>query len=51
MIGEIQDRETADIAVRAATTGHLVLVLHTNNAVELPRLIDMGLKTIWLLLL
>ena len=44
MIGEIRDRETADIAVRAATTGHLVFsTLHTNNAAgALPRLIDMG---------
>lgn len=44
MVGEIRDRETADIAVRAATTGHLVLsTLHTNDAAgALPRLIDMG---------
>lgn len=44
MIGEIRDRETADIAVRAATTGHLVFsTLHTNDAAgALLRLIDMG---------
>lgn len=44
MVGEIRDGETADIAVRAATTGHLVFsTLHTNDAAgALPRLIDMG---------
>ena len=44
MVGEIRDEETADIAVHAALTGHLVLsTLHTNNApTALPRLIDMG---------
>lgn len=45
MIGEIRDKETADIAVRAAQTGHLVLsTLHTNNAPEtLIRLLNMGI--------
>ena len=43
MIGEIRDNETADIAMRAAITGHLVLsTLHTNDAVStVARLIDM----------
>ncbi|MEW6425570.1 MAG: ATPase, T2SS/T4P/T4SS family [Bacillota bacterium] len=46
MIGEIRDGETAQIAVRAATTGHLVLSsLHTNDAAgALTRLIDMGVE-------
>jgi len=46
MIGEIRDRETMDIAVRAALTGHLVLsTLHTNDAPStIARLIDMGLE-------
>jgi type IV pilus assembly protein PilB len=46
MVGEIRDSETADIAVRAATTGHLVFsTLHTNDAAgALPRLIDMGVE-------
>jgi type II secretory ATPase GspE/PulE/Tfp pilus assembly ATPase PilB-like protein len=45
MIGEIRDRETAEIAVHAALTGHLVLsTLHTNNVIQAPlRLIDMGI--------
>ena len=45
MIGEIRDRETVDIAIRAAITGHLVLsTIHTNDAVStLSRLIDMGI--------
>ena len=45
MIGEIRDKETAEIAVRAATTGHLVLTtLHTNDAVSsLTRLVEMGI--------
>lgn len=45
MIGEIRDRETADIAIHAALTGHLVLsTLHTNNAASVPlRLMDMGI--------
>ncbi|MBP2653919.1 MAG: epsE [Firmicutes bacterium] len=44
MVGEIRDGETADIAVRAALTGHLVLsTLHTNDAAgAISRLIDMG---------
>ncbi len=46
MIGEIRDRETAEIAVRAAITGHLVLsTLHTNDAPSsILRLIDMGVE-------
>ncbi len=46
MIGEIRDHETADVAVKAALTGHLVLsTLHTNSApATLTRLIDMGLE-------
>ncbi|MEG6616265.1 GspE/PulE family protein [Peptococcaceae bacterium 1198_IL3148] len=46
MIGEIRDRETAEIAIRAASTGHLVLcTLHTNNAADaVTRLIDMGIE-------
>lgn len=45
MLGEIRDRETAEIAVRAAQTGHLVLAtLHTNSVLETPgRLLDMGI--------
>jgi len=44
MVGEIRDQETANIAVNAAMTGHLVLsTLHTNDAPgALPRLLDMG---------
>ena len=46
MIGEIRDLETAEIAVNAALTGHLVFsTLHTNDAPSaVPRLIDIGLK-------
>ncbi|HPT77834.1 MAG TPA: ATPase, T2SS/T4P/T4SS family [Candidatus Atribacteria bacterium] len=46
MLGEIRDSETADIAMRAAITGHLVLsTLHTNDAVSsISRLIDMGIE-------
>lgn len=46
MIGEIRDVETADIAVQASLTGHLVLsTLHTNSAVgSITRLIDMGVE-------
>lgn len=46
MIGEIRDLETAQIAVRASLTGHLVLsTLHTNSAVEsIARLNDMGVE-------
>jgi len=45
MVGEMRDPETAELGVRAAMTGHLVLsTLHTNDAVSVaPRLIDMGL--------
>lgn len=44
MVGEIRDSETAELAVHAALTGHIVLsTLHTNNAVGvIPRLMDMG---------
>lgn len=44
MVGEIRDKETAELAIQAALTGHLVLsTLHTNNALGVvPRLIDMG---------
>ncbi|WPP45008.1 GspE/PulE family protein [Pseudomonas sp. AN-1] len=44
LVGEIRDQETAEIALRAALTGHLVLsTLHTNDALTSPlRLIDMG---------
>ncbi len=46
MVGEIRDRETAAIAVQAATTGHLVLsTLHTNDAAgAVTRMIDMGVE-------
>lgn len=46
MIGEIRDEETADIAIRASITGHLVFsTLHTNDAVgAFTRLIDMGVS-------
>lgn len=46
MVGEIRDRETADLAVQAALTGHLVFsTLHTNNAATtLPRLLDMQIE-------
>lgn len=46
MIGEIRDAETAQIAVQASLTGHLVLAtLHTNDAVSaITRLIDMGIE-------
>lgn len=44
LVGEIRDRETADLAIQAALTGHLVFsTLHTNDASgALPRLLDMG---------
>ena len=44
MVGEIRDKETAQLAIQAALTGHLVLsTLHTNTAIgAVPRLIDMG---------
>jgi type II secretory ATPase GspE/PulE/Tfp pilus assembly ATPase PilB-like protein len=44
MVGEIRDKETAQLAIQAALTGHLVLsTLHTNSAIGVvPRLVDMG---------
>lgn len=46
MIGEIRDKETADIAIKASLTGHMVLgTLHTNSAAAtITRLIDMGVE-------
>lgn len=46
MVGEVRDSETADLAITAALTGHLVLSsLHTNEAAgSFPRLIDMGIE-------
>lgn len=46
MVGEIRDNETAEMAVHAALTGHIVLsTLHTNDAATtLPRLLDMGIE-------
>lgn len=46
MVGEIRDSETAELAIHAALTGHLVLsTLHTNNALgAIPRLVDMGIE-------
>ncbi len=46
MVGEIRDSETAELAIQAAMTGHLVFsTLHTNNAAtSLPRLLDMGVE-------
>src|SRR3990167_1801649 len=46
MVGEIRDRETVDLAINAALTGHLVLsTLHTNSAAgALPRMLDMGVE-------
>ena len=46
LVGEIRDKETAEIAVQAALTGHLVFsTLHTNNAAgAIPRLLDLGVK-------
>jgi len=46
MIGEIRDKETAEMAVHAALTGHVVLsTLHTNDSAgAIPRLIDMGIE-------
>lgn len=48
LVGEVRDLETADIALQAALTGHLVLsTLHTNDAVgAVPRLINLGVKTV-----
>jgi len=47
MVGEIRDRETAQIAIEAALTGHLVFsTLHTNDAISaIPRLVNMGLES------
>jgi len=44
MVGEIRDKETAQLAIQAALTGHLVFsTIHTNNAIgTIPRLVDMG---------
>jgi len=46
MVGEIRDMETAELAIHAALTGHLVFsTLHTNDAIgAIPRLIDMGIE-------
>ncbi|AGY76852.1 GspE/PulE family protein [Clostridium autoethanogenum] len=46
LVGEIRDNETAEISIRSALTGHLVLsTIHTNNAVgTIGRLLDMGVK-------
>ena len=46
MVGEIRDRETAEIAINASLTGHMVFsTLHTNDAAgAFPRLIDMGVE-------
>ncbi len=46
MVGEVRDKETAELAVQAALTGHLVFsTLHTNNAIgAIPRLMDMGME-------
>ncbi len=47
MVGEIRDNETAEVAINAALTGHLVLsTLHTNNAAgSFPRLLDLGVNS------
>lgn len=47
MVGEIRDAETAELAVHAALTGHLMFsTLHTNNAIGVvPRLVDLGIDT------
>jgi len=46
LVGEIRDQETAQLAIRAALTGHLVFsTLHTNTALgAIPRLMDMGIE-------
>lgn len=46
MVGEIRDKATAELSIRAALTGHLVLsTLHTNDAISvIPRLINMGIE-------
>lgn len=45
LVGEIRDKETAELAIQAAMTGHLVFAtLHTNNSIgAIPRLVDMGI--------
>ncbi|MDD5726097.1 MAG: GspE/PulE family protein [Patescibacteria group bacterium] len=50
MVGEIRDTETAEIAVQAALTGHLVIsTIHTNNAAgAIPRFLSMGVKPFFL---
>lgn len=47
MVGEIRDSETAELAVHAALTGHMMLsTLHTNDAIgAIPRLVDMGVES------
>lgn len=47
MVGEIRDKETAELAVQASLTGHIVLsTLHTNSAAaSIPRLLDMGIES------
>src|SRR6185369_4648181 len=46
LVGEVRDEETADVAFKAALTGHMVLTtLHTNSAISsITRLMDMGIK-------
>lgn len=46
LVGEVRDQETAELAVRASMTGHLVLsTLHTNDSIgAIPRLVDMGIE-------
>lgn len=48
LVGEVRDSETADIAIQASLTGHLVLsTLHTNDAVgAVPRLVNLGIKSV-----
>ena len=47
MVGEIRDRDTAELAIHASLTGHLVLsTIHTNDAIgAIPRLVDMGIDS------
>jgi type II secretory ATPase GspE/PulE/Tfp pilus assembly ATPase PilB-like protein len=49
LVGEIRDFETAEIAIKAALTGHLVLsTLHTNDAPStVSRLVNMGIEPFW----
>ena len=49
MVGEMRDAETAQIAIQAALTGHLVFsTVHTNSApATITRLIDMGVSPSW----